>query len=164
MFNVFKNTCKVDSKQKGILTASSYRKKGLETNPSNYGWYTCVHCGRRFRKGSIDIDHIIPKSKGGTNNPENLQCLCIHCNRSKKDSTDRTKEDLKKRKGSLGQHRREEILKPKLQEKRAEVNKLKRRLTDSDLVKLMNKAQKSKDMEIYHELRKEAKRRKLKDV
>lgn len=164
MINIFKKLDKEIPKQNSAPTTSSYRKTGLETNPSNYGWYTCVHCGRKFRKGSIDIDHIIPKSKGGTNNPENLQCLCIHCNRSKKDSTDRTKEDLKKRKESLGQHRREEILKPKLQEKRAEVNKLKRQLTDSDLMKLMDKTQKSKDMEIYHELRKEAKRRKLKDV
>ena len=57
----------------------NYRKVGLETNYSNYGWYTCVHCGRKFRKGDIDIDHILPQSKGGTNDPRNLQCLCKHC-------------------------------------------------------------------------------------
>lgn len=164
MFNKLKNVHKVDSKQKGISKSIDYRKMGLETNPSNYGWYTCVHCGRKFRKGSIDIDHIVPKSKGGMNTPENLQCLCIHCNRSKRDNTERTKEDLKKRKQSLGQHKREEILKPKLQEKRTEVNKLKRQLSDSDIKKLMDKAKNNNDLEIYHELRKEAKRRKLKDV
>ena len=95
------------------------------------------------------------------NNPENLQCLCIHCNRSKKDNTDQTKEDLKKRQKSLGQYKRETVLKPKLQEKREEVNKLKRQLSDSDIRKLMDKAKKSNNMEIYHELQKEAKRRKL---
>ena len=41
----------------------NYRKVGLETNYSNYGWYTCVHCGRKFRKGDIDIDHILPQSR-----------------------------------------------------------------------------------------------------
>ena len=161
MVNIIKKIYKTDAKQKSTSISSSYRKTGLETNPSNYGWYTCVHCGRKFRKGSIDIDHIIPKSKGGMNNPENLQCLCIHCNRSKKDNTDQTKEDLKKRQKSLGQYKRETVLKPKLQEKREEVNKLKRQLSDSDIRKLMDKAKKSNNMEIYHELQKEAKRRKL---
>lgn len=164
MFSIFKNIHKPEAKQSNTSISSSYRKTGLETNPSNYGWYTCVHCGRKFRKNSIDIDHIIPKSKGGMNNLENLQCLCIHCNRSKKDNTDQTKEDLKKRKKSLGQYKREEDLKPKLQRKRAEVNKLKRQLSDSDIRELINKAKKANDMEIYHELQKEVKRRKLKDV
>lgn len=113
MASIFKNILKPEPKQKSTLPSASYRKTGLDTNPSNYGWYTCVHCGRKFRKGSIDIDHILPKSKGGKNNPENLQCLCIHCNRSKKDSTSQTKEDLKKRQKSFGQYKRETVLKPK---------------------------------------------------
>lgn len=162
MANIFKNLPK--TKQKDVSAPVSYRKIGLETNISNYGWYTCVHCGKKFRKNSIDIDHIIPKSKGGTNTPENLQCLCIHCNRSKKDNTERTKEDLKKRKKSFGQYKREEILKPKLQEKRIEINKLKRQLSDSDVKKLMYEAKKNNDLEIYYELEKEAKRRKIKDI
>ena len=61
----------------------NYRKTYFEKNPSNHGWYTCVHCGSKYRKGNMDIDHIIPKSKGGSDSEWNLQCLCIHCNRSK---------------------------------------------------------------------------------
>ena len=38
----------------------------------------------------MDVDHIIPRSHSGSNDPENLQVLCANCNRSKgnKDNTD----------------------------------------------------------------------------
>ena len=62
-----------------------YRNDWIENNPSNHGWYTCVRCGGKFRKGDIDIDHIIPQSYGGSDSLYNLQCMCKHCNRSKQD-------------------------------------------------------------------------------
>lgn len=40
----------------------------------------CVFCGSLER---IEIDHIVPISKGGTNDIENLQPLCRRCNSSK---------------------------------------------------------------------------------
>lgn len=80
---------------------SNYRKIGLETNMmSNNGKYQCVHCERYFPKKSIEIDHIIPQSKGGGNQPQNLQCLCKKCNCSKGNDMTLTKSDLKKRKSS----------------------------------------------------------------
>ncbi len=75
---------------------SNYRATYFNKNKSNYGWYKCQHCGKSFRKSEVDIDHIIPKSKGGSDKEFNLQILCIHCNRSKKDSTYNIRSDLYK--------------------------------------------------------------------
>lgn len=70
-----------------------YRKTGLQANPSNHGWYTCVRCGKKFRAGDIEIDHILPQHYGGGNGPDNLQCLCRHCNASKGASLSDTAQD-----------------------------------------------------------------------
>lgn len=42
---------------------------------------TCVYCGS---KNELHCDHIIPISKGGTNNISNLNTSCRECNLSKK--------------------------------------------------------------------------------
>jgi RNA-directed DNA polymerase len=40
----------------------------------------CVHCGLNFREGdSWEVDHIIPRSKGGKDTYENCQLLHRHC-------------------------------------------------------------------------------------
>lgn len=62
---------------------SDYREKWFKNNDSNYGWYTCVRCGKKLRKGDVDIDHIIPQKHGGGDHLNNLQCMCRSCNRSK---------------------------------------------------------------------------------
>ena len=42
-----------------------YRDDYFNNNASDHGWYTCVRCGKKLRKGDVDIDHIIPQSYGG---------------------------------------------------------------------------------------------------
>lgn len=44
--------------------------------------FTCKKCSSRRR---LTVDHIYPKSKGGTDDPENLQTLCRSCNSGKRD-------------------------------------------------------------------------------
>ncbi|MGM3305805.1 HNH endonuclease [Anabaena sp. WFMT] len=40
----------------------------------------CNHCGLQFREDDVmEVDHIIPKSKGGRNDYKNLQLLHRHC-------------------------------------------------------------------------------------
>ena len=49
-------------------------------------FHKCCICGASPSNDTLvdlEIDHIKPVSKGGSNNPENLWTLCTHCNRSK---------------------------------------------------------------------------------
>jgi 5-methylcytosine-specific restriction endonuclease McrA len=43
------------------------------------GW-RCVYCGS---DKELQIDHIIPQSRGGATTLDNLECLCGTCNREK---------------------------------------------------------------------------------
>ncbi len=43
----------------------------------------CNGCGHEYLIKDFEIDHVIPKSKGGGDYYENYQLLCAHCNRTK---------------------------------------------------------------------------------
>ncbi|MCY3977275.1 MAG: DNA methyltransferase [Chloroflexi bacterium] len=43
----------------------------------------CLGCDTHFPFKVMEVDHILPKSRGGTDHIENLQLLCTHCNKSK---------------------------------------------------------------------------------
>ncbi len=45
----------------------------------------CALCGASVRDTPLDVDHIIPRSRGGSNDLANLQALCYRCNRAKRD-------------------------------------------------------------------------------
>ncbi len=46
--------------------------------------HKCVRCGSPDR---LSVDHITPRSKGGSNDESNLQTLCVTCNTSKNNRT-----------------------------------------------------------------------------
>lgn len=45
--------------------------------------FQCVYCGNRPPNVLLEIDHIIPFSKGGKDKIENLVTSCFDCNRGK---------------------------------------------------------------------------------
>lgn len=47
----------------------------------------CRGCQMEFPFKLLEVDHIIARSRGGTDHLENLQLLCAHCNRIKGDRT-----------------------------------------------------------------------------
>lgn len=45
--------------------------------------FTCHYCGRTPPAVLLEVDHIIPRAAGGTDNRENLITACQDCNRGK---------------------------------------------------------------------------------
>ena len=47
----------------------------------------CNGCREHFKIRNLQVDHIVPQSKGGTDHPKNLQLLCQACNSTKGNGT-----------------------------------------------------------------------------
>lgn len=47
--------------------------------------YTCRYCGRKPPEVTLEVDHVVPFSKGGSSDPDNLVTACRECNRGKSD-------------------------------------------------------------------------------
>lgn len=45
--------------------------------------FTCAYCGQRPPAVKLHVDHIVPRSKGGSDKAENLQAACNRCNAGK---------------------------------------------------------------------------------
>jgi 5-methylcytosine-specific restriction endonuclease McrA len=44
---------------------------------------TCQYCGKRFSRSELNLDHVLPRSRGGNSAWENVVCSCHACNRRK---------------------------------------------------------------------------------
>ena len=40
----------------------------------------CQYCGKRFPTGELSLDHVMPRSRGGGTDWENIVCACVKCN------------------------------------------------------------------------------------
>jgi 5-methylcytosine-specific restriction endonuclease McrA len=47
----------------------------------------CQYCGRVFHQRQLNIDHVVPLSRGGKSSWDNVVCACIECNSRKGDRT-----------------------------------------------------------------------------
>lgn len=70
----------------------NYRRKVLRQKPLKLRFsileqyrFTCQYCGRKSPDVLLQIDHIIPSSKGGKYIKENLTVACADCNLGKGD-------------------------------------------------------------------------------
>ncbi len=48
---------------------------------------TCQYCGHCFDRRDLNLDHVIPRDRGGPTNWENIVCSCIPCNTRKANRT-----------------------------------------------------------------------------
>ncbi|MGD1083174.1 MAG: HNH endonuclease [Verrucomicrobiota bacterium] len=48
---------------------------------------TCQYCGQVFERKDLNLDHVIPRDRGGPTTWENIVCSCIRCNTQKANST-----------------------------------------------------------------------------
>lgn len=78
------------------------RRPGLMKQAKKYLLYhhgpVCMKCWKVFSEKELQVDHIIPLSKRGSNRKENLQLLCGPCNQEKGVKT----EDHKTGRAKLG--------------------------------------------------------------
>ena len=40
----------------------------------------CQYCGKVFMQAELNLDHVVPLSRGGTSSWENVVCACLPCN------------------------------------------------------------------------------------
>jgi len=49
--------------------------------------FTCYYCNDQLKAKELTLDHVLPKSKGGWNNWDNIVTACIPCNKKKGNRT-----------------------------------------------------------------------------
>ena len=68
--------------------SQGYIKGRVRTQVFKRAKSRCEACGISSEKRYLDIDHIVPRSKGGSDDINNLQALCFTCNRNKGNTDD----------------------------------------------------------------------------
>jgi 5-methylcytosine-specific restriction endonuclease McrA len=48
---------------------------------------TCQYCGHIFDRKDLNLDHVVPRDRGGPTTWENIVCSCIPCNTRKANRT-----------------------------------------------------------------------------
>ena len=70
--------------------SAGYISGSIRYNVLKEAKFRCELCGISADTKALEVDHIIPRNKGGSDEMNNLQALCYSCNAMKrdKDSTD----------------------------------------------------------------------------
>lgn len=73
--------------------------------------FTCQYCGRKAPEVTLQVDHIKPRSKGGTDDILNLITSCFDCNSGKSNNELSSHQEIEKKRSQLEQlqERKEQI-------------------------------------------------------
>jgi len=66
-----------------VLTFAKLPKQEVKFNRRNLfarDNNTCQYCGKKFGTSNLSLDHVIPRSLGGTSTWDNIVCACLKCN------------------------------------------------------------------------------------
>jgi 5-methylcytosine-specific restriction endonuclease McrA len=71
-----------------ILLVSYDRVPKRQVRFNRYNIYArdksiCQYCGKKLPRHDLNLDHVIPRSRGGISTWENVVCSCLDCNRHK---------------------------------------------------------------------------------
>jgi len=77
-----KNVWEHRTKSSGYISGSIRSQVFIRSNTR------CESCGITNDKKALEVDHIIPRNKGGSDDLSNLQALCYSCNSMKSDKDD----------------------------------------------------------------------------
>lgn len=73
--------------------------------------HTCQYCGRAAPSQDLTLDHVLPRSRGGSSGWENLVACCRPCNNRKGDRTpDEARMRLLKRPQAFSMHVNRQIM------------------------------------------------------
>ncbi len=73
-----------------LLTYDRVPKDGVKFNRKNIlarDNFRCQYCGKHFSAHQLTLDHVIPRSRGGSTSWENVVAACVRCNLRKGDRT-----------------------------------------------------------------------------
>lgn len=66
--------------------SSGYISGSIRFNILKRARSRCELCGINAERKALEVDHIVPRNKGGSDDPSNLQALCYSCNAMKRDT------------------------------------------------------------------------------
>lgn len=76
---------KLDHEEKRLFNINVKEWKRISKAVFKRDNYTCQYCGKVG--GKLEVDHIFPFSKGGSDSLDNLTTSCQKCNRQKRDKS-----------------------------------------------------------------------------
>jgi len=66
-----------------VLSFARVPRRQIQFNRRNLfarDGHTCQYCGGQFSVSHLSMDHVVPRSQGGSTSWENIVCACVTCN------------------------------------------------------------------------------------